>query len=157
MGDHAKHPDVLEAIQRVNNAADILKDPAMRDIYDRAKNADDFVQGMQRHSAQQARARQDRDEAEARARAQAAAEQHARDRTAERRASGPWYSQYHGRTTTRIAKRIVEHKRNPGTDGNNYTRQSYATERLDERKTIQAKERKARREAARQIGPTMES
>ena len=157
MGEHGKHPDVLEAIQRVNNAADVLKDPETRNIFDTATSAAHFVQGMQQHSAKQASARQDKEAEESRARAQAAAEQHARERTADRRASGPWYRDYHGKTVTRIANRILEYKAYPGTDGNSFTRQSYANERQDERKIRQAKERQARYDAGRFRTPMEES
>ena len=150
MGDQSKHPDVLEAIQRLNNAADVLKDPMARNIYDTAQSADEFVRGMQQHSAKQAKTRQNEEAEESRARAQAAAEQHARERTAERRATGPWYQEYHGKTTERIAKRIREHKPKAGLDGNTFTPADSTAAHQDERIKEQAKRRAERQIAARE-------
>lgn len=155
MGDHNKDPEVLQAIQMVNNAADILKDPVMRDIYNNARSPQDFAAKMADHQKRQAEERQDKAAQEAaaaaRAHAERAAKEAAENKAADAAAAAndtPWYQRSARNEQTRAYRRTEFSKNRP-------TRQSTEDARTRFRAKIekQAREAKAReQQKARKFG-----
>ena len=143
------------AIQIVNNAADILKDPVMRNLYHSARSPQDFAAKMAEHQDRQAQESQNKAAqaaaATARAHAERAAKEAAENKAADDEAAAngtPWYQRSAYHEQTRAHRRTEFSKNRP-------TRQSTEDARTRFRAKIekQAKEARAReQQKARKIG-----